>query len=131
MTPFPSKDFTAALKKADRERPDVLVMVLFGQEMANAIRAAHKMGMKDRMQIVVPNLTLGMAERGGPRAMQGVVGTVPWCWQIPYKYNYDRGIKFVEDFQKKGENRNLVEKLRVKMVAITPDKFIEVANEKN
>ena len=100
LTPFPSKDFTAALKKADREQPDVLVMVLFGQEMANAIRSAHKMGMKDRMQIVVPNLTLGMAERGGPRAMQGVVGTVPWCWQIPYKYNYDQGIKFVEDFRK-------------------------------
>jgi ABC-type branched-subunit amino acid transport system substrate-binding protein len=100
LTPFPSTDFTAALKKADQERPDVLVLVLFGQEMANAIRSAHKMGMKERMQIVVPNLTLGMAERGTPRAMQGVVGTVPWCWQIPYTYNYERGIKFVEDFQK-------------------------------
>jgi len=58
------------------------------------------MGMKDRMQILVPNLTIGMAERGGPRAMEGVVGTLPWCWQIPYKYNYTKGIKFVEDFQK-------------------------------
>jgi len=103
LTPFPSTDFTAALKKADRERPDVLVMVLFGQEMANAIRTAHKMGMKDRMQIVVPNLTLGMAERGGPRAMQGVVGTVPWCWQIPYKYNFERGIQFVEQYRKKNQ----------------------------
>jgi ABC-type branched-subunit amino acid transport system substrate-binding protein len=100
LTPFPSSDFTAALKKADRERPDVLVLVLFGQEMANAIRTAHQMGMKDRMQVVVPNLTLGMAERGGPRAMQGVVGAVPWCWQIPYKYNYTRGIQFVEAFRK-------------------------------
>ena len=100
LTPFPSTDFSSALKKAERERPDVLVLVLFGQEMANAIRSAHKMGMKDRMQILVPNLTIGMAERGGPRAMEGVVGTLPWCWQIPYKYNYTRGIKFVEDFQK-------------------------------
>ena len=103
LTPFPSTDFTKALKQADRERPDVLVMVLFGQEMANAIRAAHKMGMKDRMQIVVPNLTLGMAERGGPRAMQGVVGTVPWCWQIPYKYNFERGIQFVEQYRKENQ----------------------------
>ena len=101
LTPFPSTDFSAALKKADQERPDVLVLVLFGQEMANAIRAAHKMGMKDRMQILVPNLTIGMAERGTPKAMEGVVGTLPWCWQIPYKYNYARGIKFIEDFQKK------------------------------
>ncbi len=100
LTPFPSTDFTSALKKADQERPDVLVLVLFGQEMANAIRSAHKMGMKDRMQILVPNLTIGMAERGGPRAMEGVVGTLPWCWQIPYKYNYTQGIQFVEAFQK-------------------------------
>lgn len=99
LTPFPSIDFTEALTAAARERPDVLVMVLFGQEMANAIRLAHKMGMKDRMQIVVPNLTLGMAERGGPRAMQGVVGTVPWCWQVPYRYNFKRGIQFVEDYR--------------------------------
>jgi ABC-type branched-subunit amino acid transport system substrate-binding protein len=68
--------------------------------MANAVRLAHKMGMKDRMQILVPNLTIGMAERGTPKAMEGVVGTLPWCWQIPYKYNYARGIKFIEDFQK-------------------------------
>ena len=100
LTPFPSTDFTKALKMAEQEQPDVLVLVLFGQEMASAIRSAHKMGMKDRMQILVPNLTIGMAERGGPRAMEGVVGTLPWCWQIPYKYNYERGIKFVEDFQK-------------------------------
>jgi ABC-type branched-subunit amino acid transport system substrate-binding protein len=99
LTPFPSIDFTAALNAAAKERPDVLVMVLFGQEMANAIRLAHKMGMKDRMQIVVPNLTLGMAERGGPKAMQGVVGTVPWCWQVPYRYNFKRGIQFVEDYR--------------------------------
>ncbi len=100
LTPFPSTDFTAALKKAEQERPDVLVLVLFGQEMANAIRSAHTMGMKDRMQVLVPNLTIGMAERGTPSAMEGVLGTLPWCWQVPYKYNYERGIKFVEDFQK-------------------------------
>jgi ABC-type branched-subunit amino acid transport system substrate-binding protein len=58
------------------------------------------MGMKDRMQVLVPNLTLGMAERGGPRAMQGVVGAVPWCWQVPYKYDYKRGIEFVEAYRK-------------------------------
>jgi branched-chain amino acid transport system substrate-binding protein len=100
LTPFPSTDFTSALKKAEQERPDVLVLVLFGQEMANAIRSAHKMGMKNRMQILVPNLTIGMAERGTPKAMEGVVGTLPWSWQVPYKYNYARGIQFVEDFQK-------------------------------
>jgi branched-chain amino acid transport system substrate-binding protein len=37
------------------------------------------------MQIVVPNLTLGMAERGTPKAMEGVIGALPWCYQVPYQ----------------------------------------------
>ncbi len=100
-TPFPSKDFKKALKIARRARPDVLVLVLFGQEMATAIRQAVAMGMKKHMQIVVPNLTLGMAERGTPEAMQGVVGALPWTWKVPYKYNYSRGKEFVEKFARR------------------------------
>jgi ABC-type branched-subunit amino acid transport system substrate-binding protein len=69
--------------------------------MASAIRKAEEMGLKRKMQIVVPNLTLGMAEGGGPKVMEGVVGAVPWCWQVPYKYNYTRGQKFVEDYAAK------------------------------
>jgi branched-chain amino acid transport system substrate-binding protein len=45
---------------------------LFGQEMANAVRSATQMGLKNMMQIVVPNLELGMAERGTPKGMEGV-----------------------------------------------------------
>jgi branched-chain amino acid transport system substrate-binding protein len=98
LTPFPSKDFRTALKKAQEAKPQVLVLVLFGDEMAKAVRTAAKMGMKDRMQIVVPNLTIGMAERGTPTDMEGVIGAVPWTWQVPYKYSYDRGKQFVENF---------------------------------
>jgi ABC-type branched-subunit amino acid transport system substrate-binding protein len=53
------------------------------------------------MQIVVPNLTLTMAERGTPKAMAGVIGSLPWCWKVPYMYNYQRGIGFVEKFKKR------------------------------
>ncbi len=100
LTPFPSGFFDDALKKAEQAKPDVLVLVLFGQEMANAIRSAERMGMKKNMQIVVPNLTLGMAERGTPKAMEGVIGALPWCWKIPYQYNYTKGIEFVENFKR-------------------------------
>jgi branched-chain amino acid transport system substrate-binding protein len=69
--------------------------------MANAIRSAAQMGLKTKMQIVVPNLTLGMAERGTPKAMEGVIGALPWCYQVPYQYNYAKGIEFVENFKKR------------------------------
>ena len=101
LTPFPSarkEDFANALRLAERERPDVLVLVLFGKDMSIAMRIATAMGLKNNMQIVVPNLTIGMAETSTPKAMEGVIGAVPWTWQVPYKYNYPRGKAFVEKF---------------------------------
>jgi ABC-type branched-subunit amino acid transport system substrate-binding protein len=103
-TPFPTatvEDFKKALSFAKVVKPDVLVLVEFGHDMEVAIRNATAMGMKQDMQIVVPNLTLGMAEGGGPKVMEGVIGALPWSWQIPYKYDYPRGKEFVEKFSTK------------------------------
>ncbi|MFZ5441105.1 MAG: substrate-binding protein [Myxococcota bacterium] len=100
-TPFPTavaSDIKRALDLAEAAKPDVLVLVLFGQDMVNAINMAAGRGLKDRVQIVVPNLTLAMAEAAGPKNMAGVLGAVPWSWKVPYKYGYQRGIKFVEAF---------------------------------
>ncbi|MCP4590023.1 MAG: ABC transporter substrate-binding protein [bacterium] len=103
-TPFPGatdEDFKKAISFAKMVKPDVLVLVLFGNDMAKAVRQATTQGLKAQMQIVVPNLTLGMAESAGPKVMEGVVGALPWCWQIPYKYNYAYGRGFVEKFSAK------------------------------
>ncbi len=104
LTPFPTAvapDFKKALEKARAASPDVLVLVLFGTDMVNAINMANGMGLKQRMKIVVPNLTLGMAEDAGPVAMEGVIGALPWYWQIPFAHNYPEGKRFVEKFEKK------------------------------
>ncbi|MEZ5357424.1 MAG: substrate-binding protein [Candidatus Zixiibacteriota bacterium] len=103
LTPLGTTDYSKQLSLAKMVKPDVLVLVLFGMDMTNAIRQATTMGLKNECQIVVPNLTLGMAEGGGPKVMEGVIGAVPWCWQVPYKYNYARGKKFVEDYAAKYE----------------------------
>ncbi len=101
LTPFPDATeahFKKALSFAKMVKPDVLVLVLFGKDMSTAVRIATAMGLKKRMQIVVPNITLGMAEGGGPKVMEGVIGALPWTWKVPYKYNYPKGIEFVETF---------------------------------
>ncbi|MBU0640229.1 MAG: substrate-binding protein [Planctomycetes bacterium] len=101
LTPFPDAseaDFKKAVAFAKMVKPDVLVLVLFGKDMELAVRQATAQGLKGQMQIVVPNLTLGMAAGAGPKVMEGVVGAVPWCWQVPFKYNYERGQKFVNDY---------------------------------
>ena len=104
LTPFPGakeEDFRKSLDKAQSSRAEVLVLVLFGKDMANALKLATKMGLKKKMDIVVPNLTLGMAESAGPKAMENVVGALPWCWKVPTIYNYPKGKEFVEKFASK------------------------------
>ena len=100
-TPFPGatrKDFKRALTLAKASKPDVLVLVLFGKDMASALTEATAMGLKQKMAVVVPNLTLGMAESAGPKVMEGVVGSVPWAWSVPKQYGYTKGEKFVNKF---------------------------------
>lgn len=100
-TPFPGatdRDFRKVISFAKIIDPDVLVLVLFGKDMSTAIRQATMQGLKAKMQIVVPNLTLGMAESGGPKVMEGVIGTLPWTWGVPYAYNFTQGQSFVEKF---------------------------------
>ncbi len=103
-TPFPGatqNDFKKALSLAKMVKPDVLVLILFGKDMAEAVRLATSMGLKESSQIVVPNLTLGMAESGGPKVMEGVIGSLPWTWRVPYLYDFENGKAFVENFDKK------------------------------
>ena len=101
LTPFPGatrENFKKALTKVAASRAEVLVLVLFGKDMADAVKLATEMGLKKKMSIVVPNLTLGMATSAGPKVMEGVVGALPWSWKVPYTYNYAKGTAFVEDF---------------------------------
>jgi len=91
-------DFAVALEAAEASGADVLMLIQFGDDMAHALRLAQRMGLKDKMTVIVPNLTLGMARAAGAGIMEGVIGAVPWSWQVPYQYNYDNGKKFVEAF---------------------------------
>ena len=100
-TPLGSKDFTDALNAAKESNPQVLVLVLFGRDMELGVKQAYEMGLKKTMQIVVPNLTLDMAEGAGPEAMEGIIGAMPWSWSVPFKYNYPKGIAFVKKFEER------------------------------
>ena len=101
LTPFPNasyNDFWDAIQAAQAYKPDVLVLVLFGNDMATALKLANSMKLQEKAQIVVPNITLGMAVSAGPEAIEGVIGATPWTWQVPFKYDYPRGKEFVEKF---------------------------------
>ncbi len=94
-------EFKKAVLLAKMVKPDVLVLVLFGKDMSTAIRLATEYGLKEKSQIVVPILELGLAEGAGPEVMENVIGTADWNWKVPYKYNYSQGIHFIERFTKR------------------------------
>jgi ABC-type branched-subunit amino acid transport system substrate-binding protein len=103
-TPFPGaspENFAKAIKIAQVVNPDVLILVLFGEDMVQGIQEATKAGIKAKTQIVVPNLTLGMAESAGLENMEGVLGALDWAWRIPELTNSASGKEFVKNFSAK------------------------------
>lgn len=94
-----SKDFRKALLEAKANKANVLVLSLFGLDMENALKQAVELGLKSSMQIIVPSLNEDMAQGAGPEAMEGVMGTTPWTWSVPFKFNYSRGIDFVKKYE--------------------------------
>lgn len=98
-TPLGKKSFTGELKKAKAADPDVLVLILFGNDMVTAMKQAYKMGLKDKMKIVVPLMELNMAYGAGIDAMEGVISTKNWYWGLQGKYPGTK--RFVKAFRKK------------------------------
>jgi len=101
LTELGAKDFKAALLEAKAHGAEVLVLSLFGRDMEIAVKQADEMGLKNRMQIIVPQMNEDMAQGAGPEAMEGIIGATPWMWSVPFKYNYPNGIAFVKKFEER------------------------------
>jgi ABC-type branched-subunit amino acid transport system substrate-binding protein len=97
--PIGSPRYRAAIQKAMDERAEVLVLVLFGRDMMAALQECMSMGVRHRMQIVVPNLEMHMVLGSSDESTDGILGAVPWYWQIPYKYGFEGGKRFVESYR--------------------------------
>ena len=63
--PFPGArmaDYQNALTQAAQSDAEVLVLVLFGEDLVRAMRVAEELGLAGKVQIVAPNLTQGIIE---------------------------------------------------------------------
>lgn len=108
LVPFPDSriaDFRNALGKAAESNSDVLVLVLFGNDLVRAMRIAESLDLTKRMQVVAPNLTQSIVEEAGAALMQGVIGTEPWTWRTPEHEKSQKGMAFVENYTKRYELR--------------------------
>jgi branched-chain amino acid transport system substrate-binding protein len=101
LTKLGTSDFKNVLALAQESGAEVLVLVLFGKDMEIGVKQAYEMGLKKKMQLVVPNLTEDMAEGAGPEAMEGVIGATPWFWRLPLEGKHPQGTAFVNKFDEK------------------------------
>jgi ABC-type branched-subunit amino acid transport system substrate-binding protein len=97
--PLGSKDFKKELMAAQKMEPDVLVMNLFGNDMIIALKQANQMGLKKKTQIVVPLMELNMAHGAGIEAMEGILSTVNWYWDMGKRFPGTK--RFVDAFKTK------------------------------
>ena len=92
------EQYLAALNKAARSEADILVLVLLGENLQRSMRMVHNMGLKQRTQIIVPNLTKSVVQNAGPLVMEGVIGTEAWTWELPRLDNNPDGQRFVQRY---------------------------------
>jgi branched-chain amino acid transport system substrate-binding protein len=101
LTNLGADDFSNVLGLAREVGTEVLVLNLFGRDLSIALKQAYEMGLKNKMQIVVPNITIEMADGAGPEAMEGILSTTPWYWKLPFDENQEKGRVFVKKYDEK------------------------------
>lgn len=101
LTKLGADDFKSVLSLAQELETEVLVLILYGRDLEFAIKQAYDMGLKNKMQIVVPNITIDIADGAGPEAMEGILSTISWYWKLPFDGNYSKGVTFVKKYEEK------------------------------
>jgi ABC-type branched-subunit amino acid transport system substrate-binding protein len=97
-TPLGKTDFRQELQQAAKTNPDVLMLVLFGNDLVTALKQAQEMGLKSRIQVVAPLIEMHIAKMAGFEAMEGVLATTNWSWTL--KDRFPGSKEFVDAFNK-------------------------------
>jgi len=97
-TKLGTKSFLSFLLKVKKAKPDVLVLVHFGADMVNCLKQAHKLKLREEMEIVVPLMELHMAHGVGVEIMQGIITSM--CWYHGLSDQFEGSKLFVEAFEK-------------------------------
>lgn len=93
-TELGQQSFAREVRQAKEASPDILVLVLFGEDMIKAMQQFHAMGLEKEMHAIVPLIELNMAHTLGPDILQGVVATTNWYWGLQDTYQGSK--EFVE-----------------------------------
>lgn len=92
------RHYRDALKQAAQSKTEVLILMLYGTDVVNAMRLVDDLRLKERMLVVVPNLNQDVVDQAGPALMSDVIGTDTWTWRVPEREGNPNGKRFVADY---------------------------------
>lgn len=102
LVPFPAtspEDIKEALRQAGESQADVIVLIVFGDAFYQLIQGLYETGLKESRQIVLALFTNPSEMKDyGYELFEDIILPVYFCWQVPYKYEYERGKQFVEEY---------------------------------
>ncbi|MFK4753522.1 ABC transporter substrate-binding protein [Oceanobacter antarcticus] len=104
LLPFPKprhQQMAETLDAVLQSGVDTLVITLGGQNLVAMLRMIKNNPATENLTLIATAFTLGMARNAGPYLLDGVIGTVPWSWNIPYELGYEKGQRFVEAYVQK------------------------------
>jgi ABC-type branched-subunit amino acid transport system substrate-binding protein len=81
-TSLGKRSFKRELARAKNTGPDILVLNLFGRDLATALSQAEQMGLTESTQLVAPLMDINVAREVGPEIMQNVISTSNWYWSL-------------------------------------------------
>jgi len=97
--PLGAKDYSSYLINIANTDANVLVVVAYGADAANAIKQAKQFGLLDKMKIVVPYMSAYLEKEVGAEIMQGVYAAQGFWWTM--EDNNPVAKDFVEAYEKK------------------------------
>ncbi|MCL5965699.1 MAG: ABC transporter substrate-binding protein [Deltaproteobacteria bacterium] len=99
LTPLGTTDYSSFLLKVRNARPDVLILVLYGNDLVSAVKQFNRFGMRKEMQVGGPLNGLEMARVIGKDDNVGYWG-IPWDISVNTKGSLDFGARYKAKYGK-------------------------------
>ena len=94
--PVGASDYSSYMSRILAAKPDVLFLCNFGKDTANSVKQAASFGLKKKMHIYVPAMSMSARLSGGDEDFDGVAGGCAFYWEL----DRPSAKEFVQAFRK-------------------------------
>ena len=98
-TPLGTRDFSAYVPKIMAQKPDFVVLAVFGADLVAAVKQFNELGLTQITKLVLPKTAMPIMKECGSAYDSNIYGAVSWYWKLDEKYPNAK--TFVDNYVKK------------------------------